>query len=66
MADIEAADKVRRITGHKSQAVYEAYADHITEAAIIDMGKAATTVFAGVLAGVAIARGSYAIHTNKL
>ena len=52
MADIEAADKVSRITGHKSRAVFDAYADHVTEAAIADMGKAAAAVFAGVLAGV--------------
>jgi integrase len=56
MADIEAADKVSRITGHKSRAVFDAYADHVTEAAIKDMGKAAAAVFAGVLAGAAMAR----------
>ncbi|MDR0374330.1 MAG: integrase [Treponema sp.] len=56
MADIEAADKVSRITGHKSRAVFDAYADHVTEAAIVDMGKAAAVVFAGVLAGAAMAR----------
>jgi integrase len=55
MADIEAADKVSRITGHKSRAVFDAYADHVTEAAIADMGKAAAAVFAGVLAGAAMA-----------
>ena len=54
MADIEAADKVSRITGHKSRAVFDAYADHVTEEAIMDMGKAAA-VFAGVLAGAAMA-----------
>jgi integrase len=56
MVDIEAADKVSRITGHKSRAVFDAYADHVTEAAIRDMGKAAATVFAGVLAGAAMTR----------
>jgi hypothetical protein len=56
MADIEAADKVSRITGHRSRAVFDAYADHITEAALVDMGKAAAGVFAGVLAGAAMAR----------
>jgi integrase len=56
MVDIEAADKVSRITGHKSRAVFDAYADHVTEVAIKDMGQAAAAVFAGVLAGVAIAR----------
>ena len=60
MADIEAADKVRRVTGHKNRAVFDAYADHITEAAIQDMGKAAGAVFAGVLAGAAIAMGQRA------
>jgi integrase len=56
LADIEAADKVSRITGHKSRAIFDAYADHVTEAAIVDMGKAAAAVFAGVLAGAAMAR----------
>jgi integrase len=55
MADIEAADKVSRITGHKSRAVFDAYADHVTEEAVVDMGKAAAAVFAGVLAGAAMA-----------
>jgi integrase len=55
MADIEAAEKVSRITGHKSRAVFDAYADHVTEAAIKDMGKAAAVVFGSVLAGAAIA-----------
>jgi integrase len=58
MADIEAADKVSRITGHKSRAVFDAYADHVTEAAIRDMGKAAAAVFAGVLAGAAVGMAS--------
>ena len=44
MADIEAADKVSWITGHKSWAVFDAYADHVTEAAIMDMGKAAAVL----------------------
>jgi integrase len=57
MADIEAADKVRRITGHRSRAVFDAYADHITETAVMDMGRAAAAVFAGILAGAAMARG---------
>jgi integrase len=57
MADIEVADKVSRITGHKSRAVFDVYADHVTEAAIRAMGKAAAAVFAGVLAGAAMAKG---------
>jgi integrase len=58
MADIEAADKVSRITGHRSRAVFDAYADHVTEAAVRDMGKAAAAVFAGVLAGAAMEKGA--------
>jgi len=57
MADIEAADKVSRITGHRSRAVFDAYADHVTEEAVADMGRAAAAVFAGVLAGASMARG---------
>jgi integrase len=49
MADIEAADKVSRITGHKSRAVFDAYADHVTEAAIRDTGRAAAAAAAGTL-----------------
>jgi integrase len=56
MADIEAADKVSRITGHRNRSVFDAYADHVTEAAVTDMGKAAAVVFAGMLAGAAMAR----------
>jgi integrase len=51
MADIEAAEKISRITGHKSRALFDVYANHVNEAAITDMGKAAAAVFAGVLAG---------------
>jgi integrase len=57
MGNIEVADKVSRITGHKSRAVFDAYADHVTEAAIVDMGKAAAAVFAGLLVGAVLARG---------
>jgi integrase len=56
MADIKAADKVSRITGHKSRAVFDVYADHVTEAVIMDIGKAAAAFFAGVLAGGAMAK----------
>jgi hypothetical protein len=52
MTDIEEAEKVSRITGgHKSLAVFNAYANHITEKAVVDLGKTAAAVFAGVLAG---------------
>jgi integrase len=57
MADVEEAEKVMRITGHKSLAVYKEYADHVTEKAVVDLGKTAAAVFAGVLAGAAMVRG---------
>jgi hypothetical protein len=57
MAAIESADNMSRITGHRIRAVFDAYADHVTEADVRDMGKAAA-VFAGVLAGAAMARGA--------
>jgi integrase len=50
MADRMAADKVARITGHRSKAMAEHYQSHVTETAIKDMGNAAAAVFAGVLA----------------
>ena len=56
MADIEAANKVSRVTGHKSKAIFDEYASRVTEATITDMGKAAAVVFAGVLAGAAMTR----------
>jgi integrase len=37
MADIAAADKVRRITGHRSAAVFESYADHVAEQNLSEM-----------------------------
>jgi integrase len=57
MADVEEAEKVSRITGHKSRAVFNAYADHVTEKAVVDLGKTAAAVFAGVLAGAVLAKG---------
>jgi integrase len=56
MADAEEAEKVSRITGHKSLAVYKEYADHVTEKAVADLGKTAAAVFAGVLAGAAMVK----------
>ena len=57
LADIETAEKVSRITGHRSQVVFDAYSSHVEERSIVDMGKAAAAVFAGVLAGAAMTRG---------
>ena len=49
MADVMSADKVSRITGHKSRAVFEAYADHITEENLNEMGRIGAEVFGNVL-----------------
>jgi integrase len=57
MADRMAAEEVARITGHRSKAMAEHYQSHVNETIIRDMGKAAAAVFAGVLAGAAMARG---------
>jgi integrase len=49
MADIAAADKVRRITGHRSAAVFESYADHVTEQNLSEMLELERSAFAGLL-----------------
>jgi integrase len=49
MSDITTADKVRRITGHKSAAVFESYADHVTEQNLSEMLELERTAFAGLL-----------------
>jgi integrase len=50
MADIAAADKVRRITGHRSAAVFESYADHVTEQNLSEMLELERGAFAGLVA----------------
>ena len=49
MADHMAADKVSRITGHKSRAVFDAYADHITEENLEEVGRVGAEVFGNIL-----------------
>jgi len=49
MADKLTAEKVSRITGHKSLAVYDEYADHITEENIEEVGKVGAEVFGNIL-----------------
>jgi integrase len=49
MADRMSADQVSRITGHKSLAVFEAYADHITEENLEEVGRIGAEVFGNVL-----------------
>jgi integrase len=49
MADRMTADQVSRITGHKSKAVFEEYADHITEENLEEVGRVSAEVFGNVL-----------------
>jgi integrase len=49
MADRMTADQVSRITGHKSKAVFEEYADHLTNENIEEVGRVGAEVFANIL-----------------
>jgi integrase len=49
MADRMEADKLSRITGHKSRAVFEEYADHITEENLEEVGRVGAEVFENIL-----------------
>jgi integrase len=49
MADRMTAEKVRRVTGHKSQAVFEEYADHVTNENLEEVRAAGAEVFKNVL-----------------
>ena len=49
MADRMTADQVSRITGHKSRAIFEEYADHITEKNLEEVGKVGAEVFGNIL-----------------
>jgi integrase len=49
MADRMTADEVSRITGHKTKAVFEEYADHLTEENLIEAGRIGSEVFSNVL-----------------
>ena len=49
MADRMTADQVSRVTGHKSKAVFEEYADHITEENLEEVGRVGAEVFANIL-----------------
>jgi integrase len=49
MADRMTADQVSRITGHKSKAVFEEYADHITEENLEEVGRVGAEVFGNIL-----------------
>ncbi|MDR1507770.1 MAG: tyrosine-type recombinase/integrase [Treponema sp.] len=49
MTDRMTADQISRITGHKSLAVYEEYADHITNENLEEVGAVGAEVFRNVL-----------------
>jgi integrase len=49
MADHMTADKVARITGHRSKAIFEKYADHISEENLEEVGKVGEAVFENIL-----------------
>jgi hypothetical protein len=49
MADRMAADKVARITGHRSKAAAKVYQDHITGQILAEAGSAAAEEFGKVL-----------------
>jgi len=49
MADRMTADQVSRITGHKSRAVFEEYADHVTEENLEEVGRVGAEVFGNLL-----------------
>jgi len=42
-------DQVSRITGHKSRAVFEAYADHVTQENLEEVSRIGAEVFGNVL-----------------
>jgi integrase len=49
MSDRMTADQLTRITGHKSRAVFDQYADHITENNIKEVSKVGREVFGSIL-----------------
>jgi integrase len=49
MADRLAADKVARVTGHRSRAIFEEYAGHVTDENLEEVGKVGAEVFGSIL-----------------
>jgi integrase len=49
MSDRMTAEQLSRITGHKSKAVFEEYADHITDKNIEEVGKVGREVFSNII-----------------
>jgi integrase len=49
MTDCMDADKISRITGHRSRAIFDTYADHLDETNLEEVGRVAGEVFENVL-----------------
>jgi len=49
LLDVMTADKIMRISGHKTRAVFDGYADHLTDKNIEDMRDAAAQVFQNII-----------------
>jgi integrase len=49
MADIMTAEQVQRVTGHKSKAVFDGYADHLIDENLDAMAEAAGKIFGKIL-----------------
>jgi hypothetical protein len=49
MADRMAADKVAKVTGHRSKAAAKIYQDHVTEGILAEAGSEAAKEFDNVL-----------------
>jgi integrase len=49
MADRMTAEQIQRVSGHKSRAVFDAYADHVIDENIVEMGKAGEEIFSKIL-----------------
>jgi len=49
LADKMTADQIQRITGHKSRAIYDTYADHVIDKNIEDMAEATAQVFKNII-----------------
>ncbi|MCL1814886.1 MAG: tyrosine-type recombinase/integrase [Treponema sp.] len=49
MADRMEADKISRITGHRSKAIFDHYADHIIDENLDEVGKVGAEVFGNIL-----------------
>jgi integrase len=49
LADKMTAEQIQRVSGHKSKAVFEHYADHVITENILEMGRAGQEIFGKIL-----------------